>query len=212
MTYQFNIVLPWDRDRLRDDPRLRWAVSFLRDRNTPLFVYNKPPAKTIERVHFLTKQLCAKKRRWVACFGNCTVYTNKLFHYVGASFVLTSGLSAEVTIPKKLIDFAFSFGDNMQFGYASHPFQICGLLIIPHFDPMYPGYQKARPKIAELLSERKIENKPCMIEIYIPQKLPSTFEELSKFTPGLIDIVGSQAKDLFGDAETKFIIIEAEEL
>lgn len=208
MAYQFDIVLPWDKDRLRDDSRLRWPISFLRDRNILSSTSVIPPKKTIERVRFLTEQLCAKRRRWVVCFGDNTQYTNKLFHYVVASFVLTSGLSAEISSPKKFIEFAFNFRDDAQFGCTVHSFQVCGLLAIPYFDPMYPGYQKARPRIAELLSERKLNKKPCMIEVFVPQNLPTDFENLAKYTPSLVDIVGNQAQDLFGGNQVKFVTIE----
>lgn len=210
--YEFNIVLPWDKNRLRDDSRLRWPISFLRDRNIPPFVYVKPPEKTAERVCFLTEQLCRKKRRWVVCIGDNIMYTNKLLYYVAASFVLTTGLSAEITTPKKLMDFAFNFGSDLQFGCVLHPFQVCHLLVIPYFDPIYPGYQKARPKITALLLERKIHNKPCMIEIYIPRILPTSLESVEECTPTLIDVVGDSAESLFGDSSSKAVVIKAEDL
>lgn len=210
MNNKLEIVLPWDKVKLKNDSRLRWSISFLRDRNVPSFVYDKPPAKTAERVSFLTKQLCTKKRRWIVCFGDDTAYTNKLFYYVTASFVLTSGLSAEITTPKKLVEFAFNFGDEVQIGYDSHSLQVCELLSIPYFDPMYPGYQKARPKIAALLSERKLQKKSCMIEVYVPRNLPLTFDDLSGYAKALNDVLGKQAGDLFGGNEAKFITIKRE--
>ncbi len=212
MAYEFNIVLPWDKTKLKDDSRLEWSISFLKDRNIPSFVYLEPPAKTAERVRFLTEQVCAKRKKWVVCFGSDTTYVSKLFYYVVASFVLTTGLSAEITTPKKLVDFAFNFGDNMQFGISAHPFEACGLLIIPYFDPMYPGYQKARPRITELLQERKLRGKPYIIGIFVPGVLPTNLEGLSKYTPALLDIVGYEAQSLFEDGRTKSVTVTTENL
>lgn len=210
MGYKFDLVLPWDIKRLKADSRLRWPISFLRDREFPVFIYEAPTPKMIERVSVLTEQLCAKRRRCVVCFGNNTDYNYKLFCYVTASFVLTTGISAEITTPKKLMDFAFNFGGGNQFECSLHSFEVCGLLTIPWFDFMYPGYQKARPKIAECLASRKAQKKSCMIEVYVPKNLPNSFEGLASYAPVLMDFVGTQAKDLFGGKETKFIIIEAE--
>lgn len=212
MSYKFDIVLPWDKDRLREDSRLRWPISFLRDRQMPFFIYDKPSEKTIERVCFLTEQLCARKRRWVVCFSDCTTYMNNLLYYVTASFVLTSGLSAEITTPKKLVEYAFDFGNSSQFGGKLHPFQVCGMLTIPYFDPMYPGYQKARPKITELLMDRKVDKKPCIVEVFVSGKLPETFEGLAKYTPFLRDLAGDGAKDLFGGNTAKFLVVKKERI
>lgn len=212
MAYEFNIVLPWDKAKLKDDSRLKWPISFLKDKNIPSFVYLEPPAKTAERVRFLTEQVCARRKKWVVCFGNDLTYVSKLFYYVVASFALTTGLSAEITTPKKLVNFAFNFGDNMQFGISVHPFEACGLLIIPYFDPMYPGYQKARPRITELLQERKLRGKPYIIGIFVPGELPTNLEGLSKYTPALLDIVGYEAQSLFEDGRTKSVTVTTENL
>ena len=201
------IIMPWDKKRLRMDSRLEWSILFLQGK-TPQFVYEKPPEKTIERVYLITKHLCANK--WVVCFGNNTIYMDKLFHYVVAAFVLTTKNKAEITTPKKLIEYAFNIsGDEIQFTSIPPPFEHCRLLVIPYFDPMYPGYQKARPKIEMLLHKKKMNDAPCLFGIYVPHHLPADLKSAEKHMGVLSDIIGKSAGSLFGKEETVFVAVKA---
>lgn len=210
-----DIVLPWDKKRLRDDSRLIRSILFLQEKEIPSFVYDKPAPKTAERVRGFTEQLCEEEKKWIVCFGTDAIYDEKLFYYILASFVLSAKCTAEIATPKKLIEFAFDYRNNdiQLFGESStHSFKICELLIIPYFDPLYPGYQKARPRITELLKERKLQKKLCIIELFVLGALPTTLEESAKHTPALLDIVGKEARGLFQDGKTNFLTVKAEKL
>jgi hypothetical protein len=80
---------------------------------------------------------------------------------------------------------------------------------MPYFDPMYPGYQKARPRITHLLSDRKLEKKPFVFDLFVPH-LPKEAAELVKSGKGLIDFFGLQAMDMFSDNFVKYLHIEKE--
>lgn len=202
-----NIIKPWGIDF--DLPQFRWASFFITDRRTPDFVFSKPSKLMESQIDFLVTQLRFKSRRWVVCFSNSITHIRKISAYVATSFVLSTGLTAEVKDPKDLVEYAFNDYRESSPGIYQ-PMQVCSLLIVPYFDPTYIGYMKARPKIVELLTKRKEQEKPFMFSLYHP-KLPVGEQDIAKFSAGLSDFFGEQAKDLFSNKFTKFVVLKGDE-
>ena len=204
--YNLDIVFPWEADL--GHPDLRWANYSLKDKNTPNFVFSEPSPLMKSRIEFLVSQFCTKSRRWVICFSDSVTYMRLLSEYTAATFILSTRLSAEVKGPKDIIDFAFNL--NASFNpFIDPPIQTCSLLILSHFDCMYPGFQKAKSKIIELLIDRKIQKRPFMFTLY-SSTLPTSSNDIAKFSAPLVDYFGEQARDLFSDTLTKFVILKGE--
>lgn len=203
---KFELVKPWAMDK--DDPIYGWSRFFLHDRKISSFVYSKPSELMELRIEFLVTQLCTKSRRWVICFSDSVTYIKTLSSYVVASFVFSTNLSAELYGPDELLE--FTFGRYNQPAQDNTPsIKKCPLLVIPCFDFMHPGYLKARPKIIDILSDRKLNRKPFMFSLY-NSMLPSNKGEISKFSSQLTDFFGEQANCLFSDELTKFVVLGGE--
>lgn len=203
---KFELVKPWIIDQ--DNPTYGWARFFLRDRKTPNFVYSPPSAIMEHRIEFLVTQLCTRSRRWIVCFSDSVTYIKTLSSYVIASFVFSTNLVAEVYGPDELVEFTFG-RYNQPVSDDIPSIKKCPLLVIPCFDFMHPGYLKARPKIIDILVNRKIQKRPFLFSLYSPV-LPSNKDEIGKFSSQLTDFFGEQARDLFSDELTKFIVLKGE--
>ena len=202
---EYSLIKPWEADL--ELPEHRWGKFFLADRNIPDFVFSKPSSIMETRIEFLVNQFLYKNRRWVICFCDSASYVRTLSYYVLASFVMSTKLSAEIAGPKELVEFTFNKHTD-EFS-QDPPIQSCSLLIFPPFDPLYPGIQKARPRLLELLSDRKIKKKPFLFSIFT-DKLPANTKDIPKFSMQLIDFFGTPAKDLFCSNEVKFIVLKGE--
>ncbi len=203
---EFELVKPWEVSL--EDPIYGWAKFFLHDRKIPNLVFSRPSKVMESRIEFLVTQLCTKGRRWVICFSDSSTYIKNLSLYTVASFVFSTNLRAELYGPEDLVD--FTFGRAGQLSSIEVPaIKECPLLVIPCFDFMHPGYLKARPKIIDLLIDRKLKKRPFMFSLYNPV-LPSNKGEIANFSSQLTDFFGGQARDLFSDEMTKFIILKGE--
>lgn len=200
------IVKPWKIDV--ELPEYRWALYFLKDRKTPDFVFARPSALMESRVEFLVRQVCTKNRKWVIIFSDSTTYIRSLYAYVAATFVLSTNLNAEIQSPQKLIEFAFGKQSFMP-SHEELPIQACSLLMFPCFESIHPGYIKARPKIIELLTDRKVKKKPFIFSLH-SEALPKNKEDIPEYSASLSDFFGGQARDLFSDSMTKFVILQGE--
>lgn len=203
---KFKIIKPWEIDIDLSD--YRWALYYLKDRKIPDFIFSKPSVLMGERIEFLINQVCTKNRKWVICFSDSVTYIRTLYAYVVATFVLSTNLNAEIKSPQGLIEFAFG---KQSFLPADDelPIQACALLMFQCFEATHPGYIKARPKIIELLTDRKIQKKPFIFSLY-SENLPKNKEDIPKFSVSLTDFFGKQARDLFSDELTKFVILKSE--
>ena len=199
--------VPWEQDK---DSRHKWAATFLADKDVPAFVFSAPSPKTIERIDFFIQQFCTKHRKWILSFSDSTTYMRELEFYIMGTFVLTTGLAAQVVGPDRLVQFAFERSDNLEFGLDDE-FQAAQLLIIPYFDPLYPGYQKAIPKIAALLLDRKLNKRPYMVNLYEREVNNMSGRKTAEGVHKLSDYFGEQAYDLFTDSLTKYVVIPREE-
>lgn len=199
----FKVVKPWEIDL--ELPEYRWAKFFIGDSKLPSFVFDKPQPLMEKRIEFIVRQLCTKNRKWIVCFCDSPTYIRTLNFHVLASFVASTKLSAEIAIPKDLIEFTFS--KHIDEFIQEPSIQTCSLLIFPSFDFLYPGYQKAKSKITELLTNRKIKKLPFMFSIFT-DKLPVNNSDISKYSAQLVDYFGKQAKDLFSDNAVKFIVLK----
>jgi len=205
-SFLFKVVKPWEIDT--ELSNYRWALYYLKDRKIPDFVFSKPSVLMEERIEFLITQICTKSRKWVVCFSDSITYIRTLYAYVAATFVLSTNLNAEIKSPQGLIEFAFG---KQSFLPADDelPIQTCALLMFPCFEAIHPGYIKARPKIIELLTDRKMQKKPFICSLY-SETLPKNKKEALEHSAPLVDFFGWQARDLFGDRMTKYIVLKGE--
>ena len=204
--FQNKIVKSWEMDT--EVSAYKWALYYLKDRKISPFIFEKPSSLMGDRVEFLINQVCAKNRKWIICFSDSVTYIRKLYAYVAATFVLSTNLNAEIKSPRELVEFAFGKQSFLQ-AADELSIQTCSLLMFPCFEATYPGYLKARPKIIELLLDRKIQKKPFIFSLH-SEKLPKNKEDIPKFSASLADFFGKPARDLFSDNETKFVILRGE--
>lgn len=200
----FELIKPWEVDSESEEHR--WAFFYLKNRKLPDFIFTKPSDLIVSRIEFLVSQFSTKNRNWVVFFSDSIIEIQTLSSYVAATFILSTGLPVEIKGPNELIDYAFS-RYNSAYLKDEHPMESCSLLIIPSFDFMHPGYMKARPKIIELLTDRKMQGKPFMFSLFSPT-LPKNKEDIPKFSVQLADFFGEQAGSLFSDNKTKFVILK----
>lgn len=201
---KFKVVKPWDIDL--DYPDFGWGRFFLHNRKIPDLVYTKPSLLIESRTEFLVSQFCLRSRRNVVCFTDSTVGSRTLSCYITASYVFSTGLTAEMKNPKDFIDYAFVRQESIPFGTVP-VMQSCSLLTFPCFDFKYPGYQKAIPKIVELLLYRKMHKKAFLFFL-CSERIPAHKSEIPEYSSVLSDYFGSDARDLFSDKTTKFVILK----
>lgn len=197
----------WRADPASD--KWKWGYGFLclRGFEVNSFIYFEPKNERMAgQVEHLVEWSIGN-RNWIVCISESTTYVRRLFDYVLASYVFTTGDRAIAVDVDDLIEAA----DDPE-GEKRDIIEYADLLLINYCDPNNPQLKWKRGSIVNILHRRKHKELATMFNLFvreIPNKMDSAMA--MQLTRGIVDVFGETAYELFTDRYSKRVVVRGEE-
>jgi len=202
-----DVVPSWEVDSSAD--RWQWGYGFLNLRGfeQDSFIYYSPHTDHLKKQIESLVQWTTGSRNWIICISESTIYMRKLFDYVLASYVFTTGKRA---IAVDVDDLTEAINDPE--GDKRDIIEYADLLLINYCDPANPELKWKKGAIANILHRRKYRGHATVFNMFvrsIPAKIDA--KKALGISAGIVDIFGYTAFELFSDDNSKRVVITGDQ-
>jgi hypothetical protein len=197
-----DVVFPWNADT--DLPETVWASGCLTTREFGRNARKEIFGRDLERATKIADGL-VKHNLWTVCLSSSPYYMRTLYPAIAAAWMYSRRDTADIIDAETLVKGAFSFDANEKEEFKNVILGT-GLLIIPYIDPSYMGINKVRGLLSGLLMNRKLQNRPVLVDVK-PSRRPGSAAEAARELSQLQDVFGESVLSLFKGSNTKFFII-----
>ncbi len=197
------VVTSWNVDASAD--KWKWGYGFLNLRGfePDALIYYEPNSERLKKQVEGLVEWSIGSRNWIICLSESTIYVRRLFDYVLASYVFTTGNRAIAVDVDDLTE-AIDEPDGEKRDIIEHS----DLLLINYCDPANPELKWKKGAIANILHRRKYREYATMFNLFvrsIPEKIDS--HTALEITTGIVDIFGYTTYELFSDVNSKRVVI-----